>query len=491
MVCVDIYVNETTRHADVILPAPEPLAKAHYDFALYQLAVRSVANYSPPVLPRADDQPDEWEVVLRLAAIAAGQGPEADLEAWDDLVVQTLVGRETALPGSRVEGRTAEELVAELGERRGPERVLDFMLRVGPFGDGFGADPDGLTLDKLRGESARRSTSVRCGRGCRRRCGRPSGKIELAPAEIVADVPRLRGGARGAGGQRPHGPDRAPPAALEQLLDAQPAGPGQGQGPLHDADPSRRRRAARPRRRRARAPGQLERRRAGRAGRDHRRDHARRGLDPARLGPRRAGRPARGRRAHAGVNSNLLSPVDVDVPSGNAVLNGIPVEVSAAEREPAGLGIGAATLRHGQGLRLASTITCAPGSAARRCSSSAPRRSTADGHVNVSPKGPIGSLRVLDERTVAYLDIVGSGAETIAHLRENGRIVVMLCAFEGPPRILRLHGRGEVADAGRRARSPSCSSAATSPSPPRPRRGARSSSSRSSGSPTRAATACR
>jgi predicted pyridoxine 5'-phosphate oxidase superfamily flavin-nucleotide-binding protein len=70
-----------------------------------------------------------------------------------------------------------------------------------------------------------------------------------------------------------------------------------------------------------------------------------------------------------------------------------------------------------------------------------------DGHVNLSPKGPIGTLRVLDERTVAYLDMVGSGAETIAHLRENGRIVVMLCAFEGPPRILRLHGRGEVVTA--------------------------------------------
>jgi hypothetical protein len=66
------------------------------------------------------------------------------------------------------------------------------------------------------------------------------------------------------------------------------------------------------------------------------------------------------------------------------------------------------------------------------------------GHVNVSPKGPIETLRVLDEGTVAYLDMVGSGAETIAHLRENGRIVVMLCAFEGPPRIVRLHGRGEV-----------------------------------------------
>src|SRR5918911_5655000 len=66
----------------------------------------------------------------------------------------------------------------------------------------------------------------------------------------------------------------------------------------------------------------------------------------------------------------------------------------------------------------------------------------ADGHVNVSPKGPIGTLRVLGPRRVAYLDYAGSGAETIAHLRENGRVVVMLCAFEGPPRIVRLHGRG-------------------------------------------------
>ena len=66
-----------------------------------------------------------------------------------------------------------------------------------------------------------------------------------------------------------------------------------------------------------------------------------------------------------------------------------------------------------------------------------------DGHINVSPKGPIDTLRVLDPRTVAYLDLIGSGAETIAHLRENARIVIMLCAFSGPPRILRLHGRGE------------------------------------------------
>ena len=68
----------------------------------------------------------------------------------------------------------------------------------------------------------------------------------------------------------------------------------------------------------------------------------------------------------------------------------------------------------------------------------------ADGHVNVSPKGMDGTFAVLDERTVAYLDYSGSGAETIAHVRENGRIVVMFAAFEGRPTILRLHGRGRV-----------------------------------------------
>ena len=67
-----------------------------------------------------------------------------------------------------------------------------------------------------------------------------------------------------------------------------------------------------------------------------------------------------------------------------------------------------------------------------------------DGFVNVSPKGPIGSLKILDGHTVAFLDISGSGAETIAHVRENGRIVLMFCAFQGPPRIVRLHGRGSV-----------------------------------------------
>jgi hypothetical protein len=67
----------------------------------------------------------------------------------------------------------------------------------------------------------------------------------------------------------------------------------------------------------------------------------------------------------------------------------------------------------------------------------------ADGHVNCSPKG-LDCLRILDASTVAYADLTGSGAETIAHLRENGRIVLMFCAFEGPPKIIRFHGHGDV-----------------------------------------------
>ncbi|MHB1213327.1 MAG: pyridoxamine 5'-phosphate oxidase family protein [Candidatus Nanopelagicales bacterium] len=68
----------------------------------------------------------------------------------------------------------------------------------------------------------------------------------------------------------------------------------------------------------------------------------------------------------------------------------------------------------------------------------------AHGLVNCSPKGLAGTFAVLDERTVAYLDLTGSGIETVAHLRENGRIVLMFCAFDGRPRIIRMHGRGRV-----------------------------------------------
>jgi hypothetical protein len=69
------------------------------------------------------------------------------------------------------------------------------------------------------------------------------------------------------------------------------------------------------------------------------------------------------------------------------------------------------------------------------------------GLVNLSPKG-LDTFRILDEHTVAYLDLTGSGVETVAHLKENGRFVVMFCAFEGAPRIVRLHGKGEALERG-------------------------------------------
>ncbi|HUV10564.1 MAG TPA: molybdopterin-dependent oxidoreductase, partial [Acidimicrobiia bacterium] len=191
MVSLDIYVNETTRHADVILPPPSLLERSHYDHAFYQLSVRNVANYSPPIVELADDEMHEWEVLLRLANILAGQGAEADPRALDDFVVQGLVASAIKRHGSNIEGSDPAEIVDMLAPRRGPERILDLMLRTGPRGDGFGADPDGLTLAVLEANphgvdfgplQPRIPEMLRT----------PSGKVELAPEQIVADVERLR-----------------------------------------------------------------------------------------------------------------------------------------------------------------------------------------------------------------------------------------------------------------------------------------------------------
>ena len=85
------------------------------------------------------------------------------------------------------------------------------------------------------------------------------------------------------------------------------------------------------------------------------------------------------------------------------------------------------------------------------------------GHVNLSPKGGRGLFRVTGPLGFAYVDLMGSGIETIAHLRENGRIVVMFCAFEGAPKIVRLHGVGRAGPAGRRRASTSCWRPSTCP----------------------------
>jgi anaerobic selenocysteine-containing dehydrogenase len=164
MVSIDLYVNETTRHADVILPAPPPLEKSHYDLALYGFAVRNVANYSPAALPSTI--PAEWRTMLRLTAIVAGAGPDADVEALDDLVAADVAGREGV------------EADASLS---GPERILDLMLRGGAYGLSLAdlrAAPHGIDLGALE---PRLPEALRT----------PSGKVELAPEPLVADVDRL------------------------------------------------------------------------------------------------------------------------------------------------------------------------------------------------------------------------------------------------------------------------------------------------------------
>ena len=192
MVSVDIYLNETTRHADVILPPPSTLQRSHYDLGLLQLAIRNVANYSPAVLPLEPGQPDEWEILAKLALIALGQGADADPATLDDETIAGLVEHAVADPTGPIFGREADEILKALGEggRRGPDRILDLMLRTGPYGDGFDPEGDGLSLDALED----RPHGIDFGALEPRLPGllrTPSGKVELAPPELAADCGRL------------------------------------------------------------------------------------------------------------------------------------------------------------------------------------------------------------------------------------------------------------------------------------------------------------
>jgi anaerobic selenocysteine-containing dehydrogenase len=331
MLSIDIYVNETTRHADVILPAPEPLEKSHYDAAFYQLSTRNIANYSPAVFER--ENPAEWEIYMRLAGIIAGQGPNGDVGAFDDMVIQTLIQREVGLEGSRVENRDPAELLEELEPRTGPERVLDFLIRTGPYGDGFGEDPEGLTLAVLEqsphgidlGPLAPRLPEM---------LRTPSGKVELAPEPIVADIERLRA----ALGRSPNGElvliGRRQLRSNNSWMHNLPAlVKGKDRCTLHihpdDAE------------RLGLGDGAMALVRSA-AGSVEAPVEVTDGIMPGVVSiPHGWGHDADGVRmsvasAHAGLNSNVLADESqVEPLSGNAVLNGIPVECRPATESPA------------------------------------------------------------------------------------------------------------------------------------------------------------
>jgi anaerobic selenocysteine-containing dehydrogenase len=310
MLSFDIYVNETTRHADVILPGPSPFEHSHYDLAFYQLSVRNIAKYtSRPMQPPAG-MLDDWESMLRVTGIVTGQGANADIAAIDDFVAAETVRRSGLDPDEH----------ADAMSRRGPERMLDLMLRAGPYDltlADLEAAPHGIDLGPLE---PRIPEMLRT----------PSGKVELAPPEIAADMPRLE-------------------AALERARNGGMVLIGRRQlrsnnSWMHNIQP-------------------LVKGKERCTAHVHPDDAARLGLrdgEPARVSSRAGaievpvevtdavmpgvvsiphgwGHDVDGVRmsvasAHAGTNSNVLADeLLIDPLSGNAVLNGIPVELAPVE----------------------------------------------------------------------------------------------------------------------------------------------------------------
>ena len=190
MISVDPYLNATTRHADVILPPPSVLQKSHYDLAFTSLSVRDVAHFSLPVFEREPGAPSEFEILTRLAAIAAGLGADADPTALATAALAARIEEAVDDPESPIHGRDPDEIADALGDRPIEEKLLDLMLRIGHRGDAFGKRPDGLSLELLE----RHPHGIDFGPlGIRLpdALATESGKIELAPPSLLDDVARL------------------------------------------------------------------------------------------------------------------------------------------------------------------------------------------------------------------------------------------------------------------------------------------------------------
>jgi anaerobic selenocysteine-containing dehydrogenase len=327
LVCCDVYVNETSRFAHVIFPAPSPLEQPHYDVLLSQFAVRNVARWSPAVFPLAAGAEPEWKTLLRLGAIANGAGLGVPVEALDESWARARIERALGDPASPIRALSADAVLEALAPRTGPERLVDFLLRAGPFGDHFGARPEGLTLAKL--EAAPHGIDLgplgsRLPGGLRT----PSGKIELAPPTLLADLARLRA-------WRPPGPGalvligRRHVRSKNSWMHNLPRlvrGRERCTLLIHPDDATRIGVGHGGRARVAAKGGEL-------VARVEVTDALRPGVVslPHGFGHDAAGARMSLARAHAGVNSNeLTSSERLEPLSGTAILNGIPVEVTPA-----------------------------------------------------------------------------------------------------------------------------------------------------------------
>jgi anaerobic selenocysteine-containing dehydrogenase len=194
MVAIDMYINESTRHADLILPAPSALERSHYDVSYYQFAIRNIANYSPPVMPLDNELIPEWKLLAAIAGLLMDHPLQENINAMvdslQDKLIQNLVSRAVESPHSNIHGRDSKEIMSDLSPYNGPERMLDFYLRTGPYGDGFNSR-DGVSLQKLM-ENPHGIDFGPLEQRIPEMLRTKDGRINLATPEIISDLDRLR-----------------------------------------------------------------------------------------------------------------------------------------------------------------------------------------------------------------------------------------------------------------------------------------------------------
>jgi anaerobic selenocysteine-containing dehydrogenase len=181
LISVDNWLNETSRHAHVILPGLSALEQPHCDEALWNFAVRSAARWSPAIFPR-DDRPHEWEILIRLGAIIAGiPAEDIDVPMFDDLLFAERAARH---------GIDAEQVKDKI-TLTGPDRIADLTVRVSPWGDGYGERPGGLTLESLMNDYPHGVDFGPMVPKIDQVLRTASGDVELAHDNILGDLPRL------------------------------------------------------------------------------------------------------------------------------------------------------------------------------------------------------------------------------------------------------------------------------------------------------------
>jgi len=187
MVSLDIYLNETTRHADLILPSTVQLEHENYDFLFETTTVHDFARWSPRLFEPEEGMRDHWEILCELGARIAGTTGEV----VDDLMIRGLLGMVVG-PGTGCPEIGPDEALGRLCADRGPMRMIDALIRVGPYGDRFDPDSDGLNLERVR--AAEHGVDLGPLEAGRLPEAMPFDRIELAPEYVVADLERLAAG---------------------------------------------------------------------------------------------------------------------------------------------------------------------------------------------------------------------------------------------------------------------------------------------------------